>query len=123
MLYRHIERYNILEGNQFGFRKNRSINQLLGEFTNQINSSLDRNNNIVVLFIDFKKAFDTLSHGNILRQLDKVGVRGVILRWFESYLKNRSFKVKIKEHYSDPENTIYGVPQGSKLGPLHYICK
>lgn len=90
---------------------------MLGDFTNR----LYKNQNSVVLFIDFKKAFDTLSHVNILRQLEKVGVRGPILIWFESYLKDRKYKVKIMENYSEEEKAICEVPQGSKLGPLLFI--
>lgn len=120
-LYEYVEKYKILEKNQFGFRKNKSINRLLGDFANKLYQSLDKNHNSVVLFIDFKKAFDTLSHKQILRQLGKIGVRGDILAWFESYLRNRTFKVKIGEFVSEEENVTYGVPQGSKLGPLLFI--
>lgn len=110
-----------MENNQFGFRQNKSINRLLGDFANRLNSSLDKNHNCIVLFIDFKKAFDTLCHKNILKSLEKIGVRGSILTWFESYLNDRKYKVKIKEYLSEEKDYKYGEPQGLRLGAVIFI--
>lgn len=73
------------------------------------------------MFIDFSKAFDTLSHKNLVRILERNGIRGDTLNWFTNYLENRTYQVKIQNAFSDEKPIIYGVPQGSKLGPILYI--
>lgn len=101
--------------------KNRNVNQLLLEFSNTINTNLNKNRHSLVIFIDFKKAFDTLSHEKIIQKLEKIGIRGRISEWFRSYLCDRGFKVKISDRLSQFQSTSFGVPQGSILGPLLFV--
>ena len=88
---------------------------------NKFNESLSKNHHSLILFVDFSKAFDTLSKKNIIKTLENCGIRGPIIEWFEEYLKDRTYKVKIGETFSKEMDVNYGVPQGSKLGPLLYI--
>ena len=117
----YIIKYNIIHEDQYGFQKGKSINKLLGNFSNVLNTAMSRGLHSLVLFIDFKKAFDTISHKALLDALYEVGIRGECIKLFEDYLHNRSCVVKIGEHHSERREVIYGVPQGSKLGPLLYI--
>lgn len=117
----YLEKYSIINKNQFGFMKNRNVNKLLLEFSNTVNSSLNKNYHVLVIYIDFKKAFDTLCHIRIIQMLEKIGLRSQILEWFKSYLSDRAFKVKICNTFSQPTQISYGVPQGSILGPLLFI--
>lgn len=117
----YIAKYKIVNKNQYGFLKNRNVNQLLREFANTINTNLNKNHHSLVIFIDFKKAFDTLCHKRIIRKLEKIGIRGGLLDWFASYLCERSFKVKVSNCFSNLQNVELGVPQGSILGPLLFI--
>jgi hypothetical protein len=71
-----------------------------------------------VVFLDLKKAFDTVHHQVLLNKLQSFGVQGPELNWFESYLSNRQQVTKIGDFVSDPAAVNFGVPQGSILGPL-----
>ena len=67
------------------------------------------------VFIDLKKAFDTVNHEILLDKLNFYGFRGLINDWFQSYLKNRTQTIQIGEHLSTKLISSCGVPQGSVL--------
>ena len=71
-----------------------------------------------VVFLDLKKAFDTVHHKVLLNKLQNIGVQGSELNWFESYLSNRQQVTKIGDFTSNPGFVNFGVQQGSILGPL-----
>ena len=84
-----IERHSILSNSQYGFRPNMSTSLALLEFTEEITSALDKKKSTIVVFIDLKKAFDTIDHTLLLAKLRHYGVRGVANDWLSSYLENR----------------------------------
>ncbi|CAB3985200.1 Hypothetical predicted protein [Paramuricea clavata] len=71
-----------------------------------------------VLFLDLKKAFDTVNHKILLSKLGCYGIRGLALSWFQSYLSNRKQICKVNNSLSTFQNITCGIPQGSNLGPL-----
>ena len=73
------------------------------------------------MFLDLKKAFDTVDHNFLLTKLEYMGVRGQSLEWFKSYLSNRYKAVFINGVLSAHEQIKCGVPQGSILGPLLFL--
>lgn len=112
---------NIITEYQYGFQKGKNTTKLLSKFANEINTSLNSKKQVAVLFIDFKKAFDTLDHSTLLTALDESGIRGSLQGWFANYLKNRTLTVKISDEYSSRKMVKYGVAQGSVSGPVCYI--
>ena len=72
------------------------------------------------IFIDLKKAFDTVNHQILLNKLNHYGFRGIINNWFESFLCNRSQTLEINKQLSDAALISNGVPQGSVLGPFAF---
>ena len=95
----------------------RNLQQLIS-MTEHIKNTIDSGNYGWGIFIDLKKAFDTVNHGILLKKLEHYGVRGISLQWFESYLSSREQYVSVNGHTSDKLVIKHGVPQGSVLGPL-----
>ena len=74
---------------------------------------------MLLVLLDLSAAFDTVDHNVLMNVLEKrVGVTGLALKWFASYLSDRSQCVSINGVYSKEANIKYGVPQGSVLGPV-----
>uniref|UniRef100_A0A8C7XUM2 Reverse transcriptase domain-containing protein n=1 Tax=Oryzias sinensis TaxID=183150 RepID=A0A8C7XUM2_9TELE len=113
-----IEKYNIINENQYGFRENRSTSLAIIDAVEEITNALDKKKYAAGIFIDLKKAFDTLNHDILLDKLEVYGIRGLALTWVKSYLMGRKQFVKIDEYTSETKEIRCGVPQGSILGPL-----
>ena len=120
-LYSFLEKHNILIHNQFGFRKNNSTVYALEQITEMIKEAVDRGKFGCGIFIDLRKAFDTVNHEILLMKLEHYGIRGNMLNWFQSYLNNRKQYVVINGKSSAPLDINCGVPQGSVLGPLLFL--
>ena len=75
----------------------------------------------MLLLLDYSKAFDVLEHSILLKKLEHYGIRGLALKWFESYLTDRHQFVTINGVDSCPRSIQYGIPQGSILGPLLFV--
>ena len=109
---------NILNNQQFGFRKGYSTEAALLQIFNDIYNNYNNNCYSMAVFIDYTKAFDNINHQILLKKLQIYGISGVEHRWFSSYLSNRQQYVSIDSTYSSPKFICGGVPQGSILGPL-----
>ena len=90
--------------------------------TNDIMLSLDKGENVFLVLLDLSAAFDTVNHTLLLARMQKsFGIRGNVLRWFNSYLSQRTQFVHINETNSTVRDLPVGVPQGSVLGPVLYL--
>ena len=117
-LINYIEKHKIIFQFQFGFRKGHSTAQAITEITNTLRKAVDNNLYTCGVFLDFSKAFDTVNHMILLSKLEAYGIRGIPLRWFQSYLSNRKQYVALGEVKSPEQTMLCGIPQGSTLGPL-----
>ena len=102
---------------QFGFRPKHSSTQQLLTFLNTVHTILDTHSQADVVYLDFRKAFDSVPHNEILIKLWSFGLTGNLWKWFRSYLSGRSQCVLLNQCTSDLLPVISGVPQGSILGP------
>ena len=91
----HLERRSLLFEYQFGFLQNRSTEQAVTYFTDLIRKEADSLMATGAVFIDFSKAFDTISHSVLLRKLSHYGVYDMELQWFTDYLFLRKQIVKL----------------------------
>ena len=120
-MIKFINKNNILYQYQFGFRQNRSTNMALITLVDKISSAIDNGECVIGVFIDLRKAFDTVDHNILISKLNKYGFRGLSQKWLNDYLSNRQQFVQYNETTSVYQSITCGVPQGSILGPLLFI--
>ena len=106
---------------KFGFRINVSTNNALMSIVENIQTQLDDGKYSAGVFVDLKKAFDTVDHNILLKKLDYYDVRGNANEWFALYLKDRKQFVSIGGHISSTQVIQTGVTQGFVLGPLLFL--
>ena len=116
-----IDSNNFLSDAQYGFRKFKSTELAVLDLTQSIMSNMDAKNHTIALFLDIKKAFDSINHSILLSKLYHIGVRGPAYTWFNSYLSMRSQYVNLNGASSERLSISTGVPQGSVLGPLLFL--
>ena len=117
----YLENKSLLHKNQFGFRRARGTSDAISTFTNQILESFDRSECVVGIFIDFRKAFDTIDHAILFKKLEQFNFSELTIRWIQSYLTRRTQTTKINDTFSNADNLTCGVPQGSVLGPTLFL--
>ena len=120
-LYNYLNVNDLLTSCQSGFRSLHSTLTALLEASNNWCVNVDKGLLNGVIFIDLKKAFDTIDHEIILQKLAKYGVDQDALKWFKSYLKNRLQRCNVNNHLSSATPLNCGVPQGSIIGPLLFL--
>ena len=113
--------YNRLSVYQFGFIPGRSCLQQLLLFTHELYLAKSLHCDVDVIYLDYRKAFDSVVHNELLCKLWQYGISGDLWDWIRAYLTNRIQCVRVDGQVSNLLPVVSGVPQGSLLGPLFYI--
>ena len=116
-----LDQNDILFRSQYGFRDKHSTQHAILDIVNTIQGNMDKKLYTCGIFIDLKKAFDTVNHSVLLSKLHHYGIRGVVNDWFSSYLCGRVQTTEVEMTVSAKATTPCGVPQGSMLGPLLFL--
>ena len=113
--------FNCLSSSQFGFIPGRSCLQQLLIFSHELYHAKSSHFDIDVIYLDYKKAFDSVVHNRLLYKLWEYGIHGDLWKWFQAFLTDRRQCVRVGGQLSCFLPVVSGVPQGSLLGPLFYI--
>ena len=111
----------MLPTSQYGFLRGVSTADAIINLTEQLFKDLKSKNHILSVFLDLRKAFDTVNHLRLLRKLEEIGIRGVSLDFFRNYLENCQQFVRLNGTNSSPKPISICVPQGSILGPNLFL--
>ena len=120
-LHDFLTKNKIISEFQFGFQKFHSTIHAIHDSIDFIKQSHSTSRHVLALFIDLSKAFDTIDHKILMHKLYNYGIRGLPYELILSYLSNRFQCTKFNGHNSDNEKVVYGVPQGSVIGPLLFL--
>ena len=116
-----LESTDFFPENQYGFRRNRSVEQNLDIYHTFLHESLEEGYMVCTCFADLSKAFDLCDHRIVLESIYKAGIRGKVARYIQNWLSNRRQYVKFNEENSEMCDVTSSVVQGSNLGPLLFL--
>ena len=118
---KYLEKEKIIPDTQYGFRPGHQINHLLQNLVNEVMANKNKKLKSAAIFLDFSKAFDTLSYRILLGKMKLLGFGHSAMSWYGDYLSNRFQYTEINGVLSQKEPITLGVPQGTVLGPLLYL--
>lgn len=118
----HLDNNNLFNKFQSAYRRFHSCETAMAKITDDILNNLDSRKNTFLVFLDLSAAFDLVDHSILLNRLkNRFFIDHTVLDWFKSYLSDRNYSVKINCSISNGIITLYGVPQGSILGPILFL--
>ena len=115
------EELGLISDKQYGFVKGKGTNEAVYTLISRLYENRDKSEITCACYVDFSKAFDSIHHSLLVSKLEKLGLDGMLLKWIASYLQNRKQSVLLNSVKTESKEVLFGVPQGSILGPLLFI--
>ena len=120
-LVNYLENSGLIQECQSGFRAKHSCETALQWVISSWKKIIGEGKLIGVVFLDLRRAFEVVNRDILINKLERFGLKGNVLKWFKSYLENRTQRVKFNGRLSNAIRVDLGVPQGSVLGPLLFL--
>ena len=121
-IYEHFKFNNILHRSQHGFCKGRSTCTNLLESLNDWTLTIHYMQSVTIAYIDFSKAFDSVSHEKLFTRLTSYGIRGSLLEWLREFFRGRTHQTRVGNSLSEIVELLSGVVQGSGIGPVLFLA-
>ncbi|MCS5550755.1 MAG: reverse transcriptase domain-containing protein [Gammaproteobacteria bacterium] len=121
-IMKHLERNKILTNLNHGFRSGYSCETQLITTINDFLKEHDKGHQVDIAILDFSKAFDTVPHNKLLHKLNNYGIKGNIHKWLTNFLTTRTMRTIVEGEHSKETSVDSGVPQGTVLGPIMFLC-
>ena len=120
-LNNYLDKHSLISEHQYGFRKGFSASDAMLRFTNEVVNALNDKKYLAAVYLDLSKAFDTVNHKILLQKMEHLGIRGLALDWYRSYLKDRTVQVEVDKILSKKMVVNISVPQGSVTAPTLFL--
>ena len=117
-IVKHMNDHNLYANCQHGFRKKRSCATQLLEVMEILTDHIDQREPTDMVYLDFRKAFDSVPHERLLSKLMMYGITGGVHSWVKGFLYDRTQRVRVGKKLSSSADVLSGIPQGSILGPV-----
>ena len=117
----YLDKHNLFNPNQHGFRKKLSCETKLIQFIQDLSDTLNETGQTDIIVMDFSKAFDKVDNQRLLLKLHRLGINKDVITWIGSFLSGRSQRVVLEGEESESCPVMSGVQQGSVQGPCLFL--